>query len=1066
MSEFVAGIRLEGDSTSAVAATEAEVKALERLDQAANTAAASAQRMAAGLGAIEARARASATATAAQVNAALNVKSDFGGAKRAEEIEAYGAALDATRARINPFVAAQQQFLAQQREINAAVRLGAATEMEAVRAHALNDAGYRRTLTSLRAATAATRTHTGAVRLQGWQMANLFQQVQDVGVQAAMGTNPFMIAAMQGPQITSAMGGLKNSLALIRPLFTLTTVAIGGTTAALATGALAWNSYLSSIKQVQAVAQGRGAVLGISPGDLEQIASAGAEAGDISRKTAREAEAAFLATGRIGGDVMRQLIGLSKDYAATMGMDVSAAVDDLAGKFADPKKGAEEFQKSLQLLDDRTLHYVGTLADQNRVGEAQAILLAALPDRLTPAADAATKLGRAWDDVASGLSNTWDWLGRTIELSLAGPSASEGALADLKEQAAELRHELEATGDWKKLLFPDAIARTQAELRIITDQIETMSEKLGLVGSREGSARTNRASSEGGIIARGLTPGVNEIATLTAQQTKLKTILDDPATYRGKNNLDEIAASYGRITNSINSYLTPAQRAVETERLAVAALTARSPAAKAEIAERQKRLELQGQALTNDEIETQVASAGALARASATQAISDQNAALSLNARATLDVANAYLSSAEAAQRAEARRGALTSALQSGADVEVLTRLQLADAVAAQAQAGAQSVASLTAQADAQARVNDAVLTGGMSMSQANVAAARDAELKPLIIARNNAEGEAREVLTQIIDRLTAAYDRLNGEQSRSAAASIIQGQNDDIERMQLEISLLGQSAEARAVAIAKLEAEQQARAQNINLASAEGQTLLRNATYRAQLNVVVDRQKDLYDELGNFGERSLDKINDAILENGLSLETLSDITRSVVSDMATEFLKLAALNPLKNAMFGTNYSTLGDAGGFIGSLFSGTYHTGGVVGDARRDTRLVPSSIFDGAAKRHNGGLAADEVPIIAKRREEVLTEDDPRHIFNLGKGGRGRSNVTVTNNVYAAPGTKTTTKTSDDGQGNITLDTFVEMVEDKMSSRGRSGKGQLFPAIGSQFNLDPNAGRTRSAR
>lgn len=1057
MSEFVAGIRLEGDSTSAVAATEAEVQALERLDQAANTAAASAQRMAAGLGNLEARARASATATAAQVNAALNVKSDFGGAKRAEEIEAYGAALDATRARINPFVAAQQQFLAQQREINEAVRLGAATEMEAVRAHALNDAGYRRTLTSLRAATAATRTHTGAVRLQGWQMANLFQQFQDVGVQAAMGTNPFMIAAMQGPQITSAMGGLKNSLALIRPLFTVTRVAIGGVTAALMTGAAAWGSYLSSVKAVETAASGRGRGLGFSAGDLEDIAHAGADAAGISIKSAREAEIAFLNTGKIGKDVIGDLIKLTKAYATTMGMDFTGAAADLADKFADPAKAAQEYQKSLDLLDDRTARYVQTLLLQNRTSEAQVILADRLRDRLAAANDGLTMLGRGWANVGVLASNAWDRMGQGVDNLFSAPAASQAEL----ERYVSARAKAVQNGG-KALLAGVGIL----DLKQLDDEIARMRSALDKMRREESQKQINLVSVRAGATARGLTPGANELDQLRKQQADLRPVLHDPALADAADSVVDIANAYGRATNAINTYLTPAQRALETERLAVAALTARSPAAKADIAERQKRLELQGQQLTNDEIETQVASAGALARASATQAISDQNAALSLNARATLDVANAYLSSAEAAQRAEARRGALTSALQSGADVEVLTRLQLADAVAAQAQAGAQSVASLTAQADAQARVNDAVLTGGMSMSQANVAAARDAELKPLIIARNNAEGEAREVLTQIIDRLTAAYDRLNGEQSRSAAASIIQGQNDDIERMQLEISLLGQSAEARAVAIAKLEAEQQARAQNINLASAEGQTLLRNATYRAQLNVVVDRQKDLYDELGNFGERSLDKINDAILENGLSLETLSDITRSVVSDMATEFLKLAALNPLKNAMFGTNYSTLGDAGGFIGSLFSGTYHTGGVVGDARRDTRLVPSSIFDGAAKRHNGGLAADEVPIIAKRREEVLTEDDPRHIFNLGKGGRGRSNVTVTNNVYAAPGTKTTTKTSDDGQGNITLDTFVEMVEDKMSSRGRSGKGQLFPAIGSQFNLDPNAGRARSAR
>jgi len=41
--------------------------------------------------------------------------------------------------------------------------------------------------------------------------------------------------------------------------------------------------------------------------------------------------------------------------------------------------------------------------------------------------------------------------------------------------------------------------------------------------------------------------------------------------------------------------------------------------------------------------------------------------------------------------------------------------------------------------------------------------------------------------------------------------------------------------------------------------------------------------------------------------------------------------------------------------------------------------------------------------VPIIAKRNEEVLTEDDPRHRFN---GGMGGGNVTLKNVNVLDPG------------------------------------------------------------
>lgn len=72
--------------------------------------------------------------------------------------------------------------------------------------------------------------------------------------------------------------------------------------------------------------------------------------------------------------------------------------------------------------------------------------------------------------------------------------------------------------------------------------------------------------------------------------------------------------------------------------------------------------------------------------------------------------------------------------------------------------------------------------------------------------------------------------------------------------------------------------------------------------------------------------------------------------------------------------------------------------HTGGVVGSSGLSSRSVSASSFAGAVKYHSGGLAGSkpfksgEVPAILKRREEVLTEEDPRHINNLSSGVMSR--------------------------------------------------------------------------
>lgn len=1059
MAGLVLALQITADGSDLRSDIKLDEAALRSLGTSAVQVEAEARRAAAGLGAVETSTRQAALAALAYGNQ-TNMQ--------AEAVNSYGDRIDGLRGKFTPFVAIQRQYLDTRNEINEAVKIGAINDIQAARALDLNRTGYERQLNSLRAATKATKEHTGAVKLQGYQLTNVFQQLQDVGVQLGSGQAIPIILLQQGPQLVSAMGGVKNSLALLAPYFTTTTVGMTALTAAVATGALAWNSYLNSVKAVETASAGRGRSLGIAPGDLEAIAAAGADAADISRKAAREAEVAFLSTGRIGAQTIRGLIAISRDYAATMNIDVSAAIEDLATKFADPAKGAQELQKQFDLLDDRGQRYVRTLIDQNRLDEARQVLLEALPSRLASAAEGATALGRAWHSVATGASDAWDWMGRALDRAVNGPEASEGALAALRKRAADLRAALPATQG--AIIWPGE-QHDRRELADIEAQIAAMEARLGKVRRDAATDRTNRISSEGGEIAFGLTPGARDLEALTQQQSKLKAILDDPATYAGKNNLDQVAASYDRVTHAIESYLTPAERARQQDVLAVQALRAKTPAEKAAVAEAQKRLELSGQSVTAAEREMQVTSAGTLARASATQQILDQNAALSLNTRSTLSVASAYLTSAEAAQLAAARRQALSEALQTGADVETQTRLHLAAAISATAEAGAQSVDAVNAQADAQSRLNDAMLSGRQTLAQASQQAQVDAALRQLIVARDAAEGEGKQVLTRVIDALTAAYARLAGAQARGAAADTISSQNDEIALLERQRDLIGQGAEARAVSTAMLQAEQQARRAGIELMTAEGRDILLNADYMARLTLEVERQQDAYDGLRNVGEGAFDALNDAIVDNTLSWDTLTD----VVKDVQKEFLKLAAINPLKNALFGTNYGTLGDLGGFVGGLF-GSFHGGGIVGRGSNDNRVLPVSALAGAPRFHSGGLVSGERVIIAKDDEEVVTADDPRHIRNINRaasagatgtyGGGGAPIVSITNNVITPPGTRATTRTTDDGKGNVKLETLVEMVEDGLSERGRAGKGSLFPTIGSQFGLNAAAGRPRSAK
>lgn len=95
-----------------------------------------------------------------------------------------------------------------------------------------------------------------------------------------------------------------------------------------------------------------------------------------------------------------------------------------------------------------------------------------------------------------------------------------------------------------------------------------------------------------------------------------------------------------------------------------------------------------------------------------------------------------------------------------------------------------------------------------------------------------------------------------------------------------------------------------------------------------------------------------------------------------------------------------------GGAGGVIVNLGTnagfGLNHSGGMAGSAGSVTRRLDPAIFAGAMRFHNGGipgLAPDEVPIIARRTEEVLTEGDPRHRNNGGLTPSGQGAVHIYN-------------------------------------------------------------------
>lgn len=125
------------------------------------------------------------------------------------------------------------------------------------------------------------------------------------------------------------------------------------------------------------------------------------------------------------------------------------------------------------------------------------------------------------------------------------------------------------------------------------------------------------------------------------------------------------------------------------------------------------------------------------------------------------------------------------------------------------------------------------------------------------------------------------------------------------------------------------------------------------------------------------------------------------DTFRNFIADflvgLGQAILKVIILQQIQKA-FGAD-SILGQAAGML----IGGNHSGGIAGQGAKMHRVDPM-VFAAAQRYHTGGvvgLGPDEVPIVAKRGEEVLTENDPRH---RGNGGMAGQQIKIVNAIDSA--------------------------------------------------------------
>lgn len=567
-----------------------------------------------------------------------------------------------------------------------------------------------------------------------------------------------------------------------------------------------------------------GSSIGVVGGIIAGVAVvvAGLTAAWVSHDaSARAVETALAGVGRTSGATAAQLENVAQSSAETGKVSVAAARDMQVAFLRTGKIGAEEMGRAIALARNYAAtvgvetkagadEIAKALADPARGADELNARLSILDDRtrqyvrtlvdqnnrteaqrvllnaLVPAlADA--------EQATNAFGRAWNFVARQASNAwdAIGKTVDRAVLGRTPAEELELlrwqrdRLRENARGNVVPLMLPQ-VERRIAELEA---QLRAQEERAAKIAAE---ARANELSVRAGEIARDVVPGARELERLIQQQRTLRAVLDDPLVRSKLADVGQVEAAYARVTAELARY---------------------RPAVDA-----------------------------------ATQSLVAQASATEVSIRATLGLAEAYLQGAEAAERAEARRQGLLEQAREGIDAETRARAALRERIAETAVQAAKQVADLGQQADAQKRVNDFIAAGAVASSQAQQAMQVEQALRPLLTAQALAEGDAKETLTRIIERLREAYGRLFAEEARGQALQATEDKRREIELLQRQVALVSASAAARGDALATLRAEQELRRRGIDLASEEARAYVEAARQAEALNRSLSGREHLRD--------------------------------------------------------------------------------------------------------------------------------------------------------------------------------------------------------------------------
>jgi hypothetical protein len=659
------------------------------------------------------------------------------------------AMIESHEAQLNPLAAAQNRLNKELAEYKSLAASGALSTEQLSKAQAVARQRFEDTSRAIARERGLLKDEPEVVssrqRIQG--RLNLGRQGADVFTTAAMGMSPAMIAIQQGPQILDAMAmaGIKLSSSMVLAAGAVTALGVGvlvvGGDAARSSKDLAtFTAMLTASADGADYAAERLAAL-----------SRDYDAMGANVKEARGMVGAFLKES-VNSERLDEF-GRSASYMAkVMGEDIVAASQKTGKAFTGTYKDLQALDQELNFLEVSERKQIRAMFESGQAAEARNLAFAIFTDHYAKAYNESLTEG---DRLTRGMGAAWD--------SLVSKLGQIGPVEDATSKIGELIGKL---GDWL-----DQYRTIQS---LTDDELE------GRVQKTRGDNRA--AYRELGQRRRALMEVADE---------------NPDGSFTKKDGVAQ-----GRFGYAISFYRGAEGVYKQTQ-------SEVSEVEDAKLKRNTARLGDTVQSDSNRQIKEAEDRAEAEAKKGAGRAESlrRQVAAMEAGTRATIDLSLAYLKSDAEALKAEASMRALTEQTRRGGDETAhaaARQRHLNDMIADRALRSAQSVNQMGLEAEKIAFISASIEQQGISRARATERMEKEFELKNLTILADQAEGETKKLLLQLIERFPAAYDKLAGARRKSASEQATEGHRQEIALLEEELRLIRATADERAVAMAE----------------------------------------------------------------------------------------------------------------------------------------------------------------------------------------------------------------------------------------------------------------------